>query len=140
MRSSGEVKPDMRYAYWLANVKGIGNAKKHYLTEQVREVSDLFEMPYGQLKELDALKEEELKALTASRRTWNPDKEWAKLVEKGIGFVSVAQEDYPKRLRNIPGAPYALYYMGKLPKEENKAVAIVGARGRSAYGSEIAQT
>ena len=34
--------------------------------------------------------------------------------------------------------PYALYYVGKLPDENRKRVAIVGARGRSAYGSQVA--
>ena len=69
----------MRYAYWFANVKGIGNAKKTYLAQQVHDISELFEMSSGQLKELDGMKEEEWKALIASRKSWNPDKEWTKL-------------------------------------------------------------
>ena len=129
----------MRYAYWLANVRGVGNVKKHYLTEMVGDARTLYEMPFGELKQLDGLTEEEFKALTSSRRSWNPDQEWMHLVESGIGFVSPGHINYPKRLRNISGAPYALYYLGKLPEEERKTVAIVGARGRSTYGSEVAR-
>lgn len=129
----------MRYAYWLANVKGVGNVKKHYLTELTGDARSLFEMPNGQLKQLEGLTEDEFRALTSSRRTWNIDQEWMHLVESGVGFVAPGHSDYPKRLQNISGAPYALYYMGKLPEENRKTVAIVGSRGRSAYGSEVAR-
>ena len=47
--------------------------------------------------------------------------------------------DYPQKLVEIPDSPYALYYIGKLPDESKKAVAIVGARMRSAYGCEVAK-
>ena len=47
--------------------------------------------------------------------------------------------EYPDKLRNIHNPPYCLYYIGKLPEKNRKSVGIVGARGRSCYGSEVAR-
>lgn len=41
---------------------------------------------------------------------------------------------YPKRLREFNDMPEKLYYIGRLPDEEKKSVAIVGARKCSYYG------
>lgn len=128
----------MKYAYWLASLREVGNAKKRYLYDEIAGAQELFAMPLTQLKTIPGLTEAEISAIHTSRMHWNLDREWFLLMEKGIGFVSAEQEEFPKRLQNIPGAPYALYYIGKLPEENIKTVAVVGARGRSAYGSEVA--
>ena len=127
----------MKYAYWLANLSGISTAKKKFLLEAEITAENLFHMPYSHLKEIEGLTESDIKCIHQSRRGWNLEKEWFTLMGKGIGFVSLEQENFPEKVRHIPDAPYALYYVGSLPDEHRKSVAIVGARGRSAYGSEV---
>ena len=127
----------MKYSYWLANIDGIGNAKIRYMLEDVSCAREIYELPLTQLKQIDGLTEQDIKNICQSRKRWNVDKEWFSLMEQGIGFVSVEQANFPENLRNIPNTPYALYYVGNLPEPDRKSVAIVGARGRSAYGSEI---
>ena len=51
--------------------------------------------------------------------------------------VYAADRLYPARLRELAGMPRKLYVRGTLPKEE-RAVAIVGARGASPYGKQQA--
>lgn len=84
------------------------------------------------------IREEEAKLIHVSQRKWDVDKEWFRLMEQGIGFVSLEQPEFPEKVRHIHNPPYALYYVGKLPEENRKTVAIVGARTRSAYGSQVA--
>ena len=129
----------MKYAYWLDNISGIGIAKKRYLLETTCGAEELYEMPVNHLKRINGLTEEEVQRIIKSRKEWNVDKEWFDLMGKGVGFVSLEQKNFPEKLRNIPDVPYALYYIGSLPEENRKSVAIVGARGRSIYGCEIAQ-
>lgn len=129
----------MKYAYWLANVIGVGPSKKKYLWEEGISAEQIYHMPYSKLKEIEGLTEEEKKCIYHSRKEWNLDKEWFELMGKGVGFVSLEQSNFPEKVRHIPGTPYALYYVGSLPDENRKSVAIVGARGRSAYGSEVAR-
>lgn len=61
------------------------------------------------------------------------------LQQKGIQFISRSQSSYPERLRRIPDAPYGLFYRGRLPSEERRQVAVVGARMCTRYGKEMAQ-
>ncbi len=127
----------MRYAYWLANVRGLGTAKKRYLLEEGITAEELYNTPYSKIKGIEGLTEEDAKVIHHSRNQWQLDKEWFDLMGQGVGFVSLEQNHFPKKVRHIPDAPYALYYVGNLPDENRKSVAIVGARGCSAYGSEI---
>ena len=128
----------MKYAYWLHNIPGFGNAKIRSLYHEVGSAEELYHLPLAQIKSLMGIREEEAKLIHASQRKWDVDKEWFHLMEQGIGFVSLEQPEFPEKVRHIHNPPYALYYVGKLPEENRKTVAIVGARTRSAYGSQVA--
>lgn len=126
------------YAYWLANV----GLTRHGLSEwwqMGRSAEELYELPESVLEKIDCFSLKEKEKLIAAKRTWNLQKEWGKLQEAGIFFVSLEDGDYPNRLDRITNPPYALYYRGKLPEKKRKRVAIVGARGRSAYGSQLTE-
>ncbi len=128
----------MRYAYWLDQVLELSSGKKRYLAEAFPDLQELYELPAKQLEKIAHLTEEDRYHIESHRRLWEADKEWYALMAKGIGFVYAGSEEFPEKLQNIPSPPYALYYIGQLPRTENPRVAIVGARGRSAYGQEIA--
>lgn len=53
--------------------------------------------------------------------------------------VSRESREYPERMKELPGMPKTLYVKGCLPKNELPTVAIVGARGCSSYGRNMAQ-
>ncbi len=127
-----------KYAYWLSNIKGIGAHKISLFRKKGYMSADIYHMGERQLKKLDFLKEKDVDSILESRKTWNLEKEWQNILEQGIGFVSREDASYPAKLSGIPQAPYSLYYIGRLPDEDKKQVAIVGARTRSAYGSRIA--
>ena len=129
----------MKYELWLANIKGIGNQKIHYLLDAAKSAKELYFADEAALDQIYGITDTDICNITESKKVWNLEKEVEALYEKGLSFVSMEQSDYPKRLRNIQSAPYALYYRGHLPDEKKKAVAIVGARGRSAYGSSVAR-
>lgn len=130
----------MEYALWLSNIPGIANGKIRCLLQEDRCAKDVYGMTEQQLCSVYGLTEEDVFQILKSRKEWNLQEEWTKLARRGIGFVSMEQNEYPKKLRQISNPPYSLYYKGHLPEPKQKAVAIVGARYRSAYGSEIAHT
>ena len=129
----------MKYAYWLHNIPGIGNGKIRHLYEEAACAEEIYHMPAQQLKKITGITEEDIKEIHKSQKKWDVDKEWFRLMERGIGFVSLEQSEFPEKVRHIHNPPYALYYVGKLPDENRKTVAIVGARMRSAYGSQVAE-
>ena len=129
----------MKYAYWLHNIPGIGNAKIQQLLLQASGAEEIYMLPAKELQKIARLAETDVYAIEESRKKWDLDREWFQLIEQGIGFVSLEQKEFPEKVRHIPNPPYALYYIGRLPDEKRKTVSIVGARTRSAYGSEVAQ-
>ena len=128
----------MKYAYWLHNIPGIGNEKIRQLYKEASCAEEIYHLQLPQLKKVQGITEEDIKAIHKSQKKWDVDKEWFQLMEQGIGFVSQEQTEFPEKVRHIHNPPYALYYVGNLPDEHQKTVAVVGARVRSAYGSQVA--
>ena len=128
----------MKFEYWLSNIY-IDNTKKINLKRSGIDAKTLFYMKNDELEKLQILTGKDIEKIDRSRQTWDIEKKWEDFVLTGINFTSIGMEDYPQKLAEIPDSPYALYYIGKLPDESQKAVAIVGARMRSAYGCEVAK-
>ncbi|SER56322.1 DNA-processing protein DprA [Lachnobacterium bovis] len=128
----------MKYALWLSNIKGISNGKIKILREIYKNAETIYNLTRDELIKIKGITEKDVCNILSSKDNWNLESKLYQLFESGISFVSVEQEEYPKNLRNIINAPYSLYYKGNLPQEENKSVAIVGARTRSQYGSQVA--
>jgi DNA processing protein len=130
----------MKYSYWLATVPGMTKGKIFRLLDQIPSSAEVYEASEQVLKKMDGLTERDVAEIRKSQKERSPEEELLRLSEQGISFVSYEQENYPMRLRNIFDPPFSIYYRGALPKEQQYAVAIVGARGRSAYGMELAQS
>lgn len=129
----------MEYALWLSNIPGIAGGKIRFLFRECCCAREVYELTKEQLLRIYGITEADAERIIDSKAAWDLEKEWMALAGRGIGFVSMEQEEYPKRLRSMVSPPYSLYYLGRLPEEGKKAVAIVGARKRSAYGCEAAE-
>lgn len=65
-------------------------------------------------------------------------REYETLEKQGIQFVTILDQEYPKRLESFGDRPPGLFVKGSLPKEDSPSVAIVGARNCTEYGRQIA--
>ena len=57
----------------------------------------------------------------------------------GVTVLTLDDPDYPERLRTIPDPPLALYVNGTLSPQDDIAVAVVGSRHASLYGTQCAE-
>ncbi len=127
----------MKYEYWFANLK-LSCKRKLEIRQVIKTAEELYYIEETALKcYLEDENEREL--ILDSIKTWKLEDEYQKLEQKGAWFVTMMSEKYPKRLRNIPSPPYALFVKGKLPQEEMRSVAIVGARECTPYGEVMAR-
>ena len=92
----------------------------------------LLEAKYGSI-----LSHKRICGLQEHGKRFLPEEEYAALVAKGIHFVSVEEELYPARLKNIPDPPCGIYVKGRLPAQDKLSVAIIGARECSEYGRYV---
>lgn len=67
------------------------------------------------------------------------DEELAKVEAAGLDVITWDSPDYPSLLRNIAHPPPLLYVRGDLIPTDEWAVAIVGTRRASSYGTEVAR-
>ena len=127
----------------LYAVSGIGSKSLKRLYAETGSVEGILQLTEQRITEL--IKKEELtpilneyrsdkKALFERMRKYRKTQE-----EKGIHFVSIGEEAYPKRLRELIDAPFGIYYMGSLPEEDTPTVSIIGARECSEYGKKAAE-
>ena len=130
---------DLTYAYWLANIKGIGTKTIHQLYKYCGSAKAVWYLSGSELRKLYGITEESAARISHSKEGWDLDQEWDRLLARGISFVSLEQQCYPRRLREIYDPPYGLYYIGQLPPDEAPSVGIVGGRACSSYGKDIAK-
>ena len=141
MMIENEVENSIARALYA--VSGIGSKSLKRLYAETGSVEGILQLTEQRITEL--IKKEELtpilneyrsdkKALFERMRKYRKTQE-----EKGIHFVSIGEEAYPKRLRELIDAPFGIYYMGSLPEEDTPTVSIIGARECSEYGKKAAE-
>ncbi len=124
------------YGCWLCNCPDIGNRQLNLLVE----ICGGSEAAYFADSETwgKALSPKQVERLKAHTAGWRPKEEYQRMLDRGIRLVTIGDAAYPKRLKEIPDAPYGLFYLGKLPYEDAPAVAVIGARECSEYGRYVA--
>ena len=130
---------DILYAYWLANISGVGTKTIHQLYKYCGSAKTIYHMAGSELQKLYGITERTAKRISDAKKAWDLDGEWEQLIHRGISFVSLEQDAYPRRLRHLYDPPYGLYYIGQLPPDDLPSAGVVGARGCSGYGRQMAQ-
>ncbi len=98
---------------------------------------EVLEMPAGELAGRARLTEKGRKAFVELKENFDPEAVLARLAEKGLRAVTLADEGYPEKLAEIPDPPPALFVDGQLPK--GPTVALVGSRKASATALGVAR-
>ncbi|WP_273847099.1 DNA-processing protein DprA [Rubrobacter calidifluminis] len=103
-----------------------------------REPEVVLEERPERLREMFGLSEKAVRVLEEIRHTFDAESVVAALAERGASVVTLADEGYPERLRQVPDPPPALFLSGgAIP--DGPAVALVGSRKASAGALEAAR-
>ena len=127
---------DMPYELWLCSFPDISNRVLLNLLELCGSAREVYYADTHRWRQV--LKEKQVESLKRFTEIWKPEEEYRKLKERGIYLVTLGDMEYPKRLMEIPDAPYGLFVRGSLPGEEI-TVAVIGARDCSGYGAYVAK-
>ena len=121
----------------LANVHKLGTQRFNALLERFGTAQAVWDAPPEEVEAI--LGKAQNRLLQDAREDDSLDKLLAAL-EK-CAAVAVTREDieYPSLLAEIPDAPPLLYVRGRTELNDLRAVAIVGSRNCSAYGSRMAR-
>ncbi len=123
------------YAYWLNSIPGIGSKTIQELLDSIGDYEEIYASSEERLGCF--LKKKQLELLEEYQRSRIPEEEYEKLLKQNILFFTKEEEQFPKKLKEIPDPPQAIFVKGKVPSSDILSVAVVGARECSNYGSYI---
>jgi len=124
---------------WLNSVNGVSNGKIEKLLEYFNgNTQDLWDNFEAEKNNLFMLKSEIIHNLSVIKTDFE-EKTLKKSSDENSYIVTIYDENYPKKLRQIDGAPYILYCKGSLNNADNLSIAIVGSRKATDYGKWAAE-
>lgn len=126
------------YWYWLTNINGIGRRTIQKLLDRFGTPENIYLENEEKVSScFQNMKQKEI--FSMSKREDHIIHSYQKLAGKGVSFIHRDMDGFPAKLRNIPDAPFSLYLKGHFPPEDQKTVAVIGARNCTRYGSEAAR-
>ncbi len=125
---------------WLALALAPGLGPKRILDamQQVKPASRIFTLP---LTELEGLRfpAEAAQFIFDGKARRAAEEEWTSVAAQGATLVSYACAEYPERLREIYDPPPVLWVRGSVRLLSRPAIAVVGTRHPTPYGSAVAE-
>ncbi len=126
------------YEQWLCQMDGISIKKIKSLLKHFSSAEAVFYASQEELSQVNGIREKDIHIIIEDRQHFSWEERttiFKKFHMKTFCFLS---KEYPECCRNLYNPPKQIYYIGKLPEEERR-VAIVGARNCSHYGREQAR-
>lgn len=135
------TEEEKAYIHWLYQAVGLGSRGFLRSLSSLGTPREIYRLAVsGVLSEKISEKyAKKVTQMSEFSRGYDVSGEYGRMRERGISLVTEGEPQYPQRLARVPDRPYALYCAGKLPQEEKKAVALIGARDCTAYGRYMAE-
>ncbi len=124
--------------FLLSSLKDFSRKKINRLIGLAKDTSSLLDLDFSQISDEIITKKDSYNLVKAINNKEKIIYEGFSMLEKNnINFTYYKEDDFPESLFNIEDMPFVLYYKGKLMKEKEVCVSIVGARECSEYGKTI---
>lgn len=127
------------YWEWFCSIPGIYRRHREILLRCFGAPKGVWQAEAGEWKHLKEHGCDWVGGVETHQKESDPQETVYKNRQLGIQFTSCEQSDYPKLLRSIRDFPYGIFYKGRLPAEEKKQIAVVGARVCTHYGKHLAE-
>jgi DNA processing protein len=129
--------PDLRYWIGFHLTPGVGAARIGRLVERFGSVAAAWTATERELRAA-GLPFDVVTALLAERAKIDLDRELERLARHEVQALTLDDAEYPRLLRHIASPPPILYVRGQLQPSDELAVAIVGTRRATGYGTDLA--
>ena len=127
--------------YWLglSLVPGVGSVLYKRLLERFNHPVAVFQASMEELLSVEGMGQRVAGAIRQGPFEKAVERELYLLSEVKGTLLTIHEEAYPRRLKNIYDPPPLLYVRGTLKREDDFAIAIVGSRKTSPYGRAITE-
>lgn len=126
--------------YWVALnlINGIGAVRFRALVDHFGDPQAVWEAPAAALRTI-GLPTKVIDELLEKRKSVDLALIWSQIEANHAALLTWADEEYPRRLKQIDNPPPVLYQRGNLTSVDDWAVAVVGTRRISPYGRQVAE-
>lgn len=126
--------------YEMCTVQGVGCLTIKKLIEYAGSLEEAVELTTEEVRESHICSAKMLTGWNEARQQRKRlRQEFERLGERGISFFSIENDMYPEKLRAFQDAPMGLWLKGRLPEVDKPCAAIIGSRGCTSYGLELAR-
>jgi DNA processing protein len=124
----------------LHSVPEVGPRRLIQLVRKFGSAKEVLNAPKEKLLEVEDVGEKVAYNIK-SKVDWGlAEKQLKSAEEQNIRILSFSDQDYPNNLKNIYDPPPIIFIRGQIKPEDEKAIAVVGARQSSAYGKLVAES
>lgn len=130
--------PELKY--WLAFSKcnKVGSVFIEKIYDKFKSLSEAWMASSSDLLFFSDLTNKQIEEFIEERKKINPDKLIDELFKKNISIITIADENYPPLLKEIPKRPPIFFYRGNLKGcNLERTLAVVGSRKLSKYASDV---
>ena len=126
------------YQLYLAELAQVMPQAVRHLLNEFGSAERIWTLKDAEIDRIGYLKDKQKEELKQAKKRGLPEGRVEEMEKKQIRCICIEEEGYPSRLAQLPDAPYMLFYKGRLPAEEQRMVAVIGARRCSDYGRRAA--
>lgn len=131
---------EKRALYWLCCCPCLGAVSIRKLGSYFGSYQELINIEETALEKAQILTPAQKKGILQWKKEFSRcSSAYNRMGDKRIRFVTPLDLEYPQRLLEISDYPMGLFLYGALPSDDKPSVAVVGARGCSSYGEQIAE-
>lgn len=129
----------MKNKFWLAfsAIENIDGNFIHRLYNYFGDIEEAFNANLHELSQIDGLSVKKAETFLRERDKIDPEKALYGVENRGINYVTLEDDKYPKLLKQIEDPPAVLYYKGDLfGCNLERTVAVVGSRKSTYHAKE----
>lgn len=131
-----DVAGDLKYWVSLTRISGLGPKKFEMLSAAFESMEAVWRADAGGLADA-GLDRSTARKLVDSRPSIDPDDEMERLERAGVRAITRNSAGYPSAMGEIFDPPAVIFIRGEILDKDERAVAVIGTRGPTSYGSEV---
>jgi DNA processing protein len=137
---TGNLDHSVNIEHWLRLIRaeGIGPTLFKRLLDHFGDVERILGVSAAQLTKVEGIGFKTAERIARTRSDFNAEKELALAEKLNVRLLHLHDDRYPPALKAIYDPPPVLYVRGALTRADNLAMAIVGCRRCTHYGTEQA--
>lgn len=130
---------DVKYWVALNRVPQLGPVRFRRLEAHFGELGNAWDAGLADLRAA-GIEDRPAREILAARDRVDPMSEMVRLEKAGVEALTWNHPRYPRLLKEIHDPPPLLYVKGDIQPGDERALAVVGTRGPTTYGWEVAST